>query len=92
MHELGKTSPFHRHFTPLTGTGGQPRLDRIAEPPATMADPDTGRELRIATVQMSGAICPACERRGDGAYVSFEADLRLVFACPHCRDLVWIHA
>jgi hypothetical protein len=27
---------------------------------------------------------------GGGGYVSFVSDLRLAFACPSCRTLVWI--
>lgn len=65
-------------------------LARHPAAPPTLPDPKTGRALRIATVEISGAICPACERRGKGGFVSFVADLRMVFACPHCFDLVWI--
>jgi hypothetical protein len=53
-------------------------------------DPDTGRSLRISTVELSGAICPACAKHGDGGFVSFVADLRLAFACPNCQGFVWI--
>jgi len=45
----------------------------------------------VETVEISErAVCPACTQFGGGGYVSFEADLRLAFACPSCRKLVWI--
>jgi hypothetical protein len=47
--------------------------------------------LRISTVEVAGAICPSCDERSEGGYVSFEADLRMVYACPECQELVWIH-
>lgn len=81
--------PFHGVFTRETGPSGM-RLGRATEPPASVPDPETGRSLRIATVEISGAICPACSRRGDGGFVSFVADLRLAFACPNCQSFVWI--
>ena len=80
--------PYHGVFThELSGT---PRLLRHPAAPPTLPDPQTGRALRIATVEVARAICPSCRKRGEGGFVSFVADLRLVFACPHCRDLVWI--
>jgi hypothetical protein len=27
---------------------------------------------------------------GHGGYVSFDGDLRMVYACPKCRQLVWL--
>ena len=83
------TDPFHGVFTCETGPGGV-RLGRPAARPAAVPDPETGRSLTISTVELSGAICPACSKRGDGGFVSFVADLRLAFACPHCRAFVWI--
>lgn len=74
----------------FTHVASGPRLERHPAAPATLPDPQTGRALAIATVELSGAICPSCRRRGEGGFVSFVSDLRLVFACPHCRDLVWI--
>ena len=65
-------------------------LGRHPEPPQTLADPKTGRLLQIATVELSGAICPACDHRGDAGFVSFVADLRLVSACANCRSRAWI--
>jgi hypothetical protein len=67
-------------------------LDRHPQPPASLPDPGTGHALKIATVDVGGpAICPACESRGKGGFISFIADPRLVYACPACRKLVWIH-
>jgi hypothetical protein len=91
MPELDGDDPFHGVFTPRATAAGEVELHRRPTTPATIPDPHTGRALRIATVELSGAICPACERRGVGGFVSFVSDLRLVFACPHCRDLVWIN-
>ena len=78
--------PFHGLFVHAADA----RLGRHPQQPATLADPETGRHLQIATIELSGAICPACDHRGEGGFVSFVADLRLVFACPNCRSLVWI--
>ena len=59
--------------------------------PQTVPCPDTGRPLKVATVEVSDrGICPACTQLGAGGYVSFVGDLRLAFACPSCRKLVWI--
>ena len=56
-----------------------------------MPDPTTGRPLKVAALELSDrAVCPACTQLGAGGYVSFEVDLRLAFACPACRKLVWI--
>jgi len=56
-----------------------------------LVDPATGRALRISPVEVAGAICPSCGERSEGGFVSFEADLRMVYACPECQELVWIH-
>ena len=83
------TDPYHGLFT--RHPADEPWLTATTPcPPATLPDPATGQALRIATVEVSGAICPSCRRKGTGGFVSFVADLRLVFACPHCRDMVWI--
>jgi hypothetical protein len=81
--------PFHGVFTREAGASGI-RLGRAAAQPIALPDPDTGRSLRISTVELSGAICPACAKHGDGGFVSFVADLRLAFACPNCQGFVWI--
>jgi hypothetical protein len=59
--------------------------------PRTIPDPQTGRPLKVASLEVSDrGVCPACAQLGAGGYVSFESDLRLAFACPSCRKLVWI--
>jgi hypothetical protein len=59
--------------------------------PPTIPCPDTGRPLKVATVEVSNrGVCPACTQLGAGGYVSFVGDLRLAFACPRCRKLVWV--
>jgi hypothetical protein len=91
MDELRQPDPFHGVFTHRATAEGQVRIDRHPTAKRTLPDPHTGRDLHIATVELSGAICPACERRAEGGFVSFVSDLRLVFACPHCVSLVWIN-
>jgi hypothetical protein len=82
---------FHGLFQLITGTDGEPRLSRPDEAPGNVPDPATGRLLRVATVETQArAICPRCEVTGEGGYVSFESDLRLAYACPSCRTLVWL--
>ena len=80
--------PFHGVFTRVGGDAV--KLSKGRQPPATLPDPETGRHLRIATIEVSGAICPACAQHGHGGFVSFVADLRLAFACPNCQTFVWI--
>ena len=82
------TDPYHGLFT--RHMADEPWLTTATATPGTLTDPTTGQPLRIATVEVSGAICPACRRKGTGGFVSFVADLRLVFACPHCGDMIWI--
>ena len=90
MAELTGPDPYFGVFVQSL-VSGRARLSRHPEAPATLPDPDTGHHLRIATVETAGAICPACEQRTEGGFVSFIADLRLVYACPSCRHLVWIN-
>ena len=67
------------------------RLARCATAPRAVPDPETGRPIKVASVELSDrAVCPACATLGGGGYVSFESDLRLAFACPSCRRLVWM--
>ena len=59
--------------------------------PDTIPCPTTGRPLRVATIQDAApAICPSCANHGAGGFVSFVGDLRMVYACPLCRQLVWL--
>ncbi|HEY3157581.1 MAG TPA: hypothetical protein VGJ78_01360 [Vicinamibacterales bacterium] len=49
-----------------------------------------GRAAWRALELSERTVCPACAQLGAGVYVSFESDMRLAFACPSCRKLVWI--
>jgi len=86
-----RTDLFHGLFV-WQRAGSEPgRLARHSNAPNAVPDPATGRLLKVATVEISDrAVCPACTQLGAGGYVSFESDLRLAFACPSCRRLVWI--
>jgi hypothetical protein len=89
---MPRPDPYHGIFAATVGNDGTRQLLRHPQSPATLADPRTGRALRIATVEVSRtAICPACAGRAPGGFISFEADLRMVYACPECQQLVWLH-
>lgn len=86
-----RTDLFHGLFVLHLAEKGPGVLGRHAAAPRTVPDPQTGRLLKVASVELSDrAVCPACTQLGAGGYVSFESDLRLAFACPSCRQLVWI--
>jgi hypothetical protein len=86
-----RTDPFHGLFTLHAGQNGSARLVSSAHGPRTVPDPETGQPLTIASLELSDrSVCPVCRRSGTGGYVSFVADLRLAFACPSCRKLVWV--
>ena len=88
---LTRTDLYHGLFLWETGHDGQPRLSRRDPSPATIPCPTTGRPLRIATLDAGAvAICPSCASHGEGGFVSFEGDLRMAYACPQCRQLVWV--
>ena len=92
MDPLLRPDPYHGVFASSVGGDGGRRLRRHPAPPATLPDPRTGRALKIATVEESRtAICPSCTIKAQGGYISFEADLRMVYACPVCQQLVWLH-
>jgi hypothetical protein len=81
---------YHGVFRLEPLSNGEHQLARHPSGPSMMPDPH-GRLLRIATVDSkASAICPSCERPGQGGFVSFVQDLRLVYACPSCRQLVWL--
>jgi hypothetical protein len=91
MSPLPRTEPFHSLFELCSQAAHRPGLASSAVTPRTIPDPDTGRPLQVAAVELSvHGICPACAQRGAGGYVSFVSDLRLAFACPSCRTLVWL--
>lgn len=80
------------HWHPPIG-GQQASITKAHNHPTALPDPITGRLLRIASVEVSAvAICPLCSHQAQGGYVSFVADVRLAYACPGCRELVWIHS
>ena len=82
---------YHGLFRWETGGDGRPRVSRLPSSPHTIPCPTTGRQLRVATLEANAAaICPACETHGQGGFVSFEGDLRMAYACPQCRQLVWV--
>ena len=86
-----RTDLYHGLFRWEQPADGQPQLTRHPAAPASIPDPTSGRLLRVATVDASArAICPSCSSTGSGGYVSFVQDLRLVYACPSCQELVWL--
>ena len=86
-----RTDLFHGLFAWQRAGTGPGRLVPHKDAPRAVPDPATGRPLKVASVELSDrAVCPACAQLGAGGYVSFVSDLRLAFACPSCRKLVWI--
>ena len=82
---------YHGLFRRHADTGSPPRLSRHESGPAAIPCPTTGRPLRIATIDANTlAICPACAVHGHGGFVSFVGDLRMAYACPQCRELIWV--
>ena len=72
----------------LAALGHAPATGRA---PATIADPATGARLSISGVDAGCATCPACEARSENAaFVAVVEDLRLLFACPSCLQLIWL--
>ena len=85
------TDLFHGLFILHHADNGPGRLARHAAAPRVVPDPHTGHPLKVAALELSErAVCPACTQLGAGGYVSFESDMRLAFACPSCRKLVWM--
>ena len=86
-----QTPLFNGLFRWHTGEDGEPRVSRHDASPDTIPCPTTGRPLRVATIEAAApAICPSCANRGAGGFVSFVGDLRMVYACPLCCQLVWL--
>jgi hypothetical protein len=91
MDSLPRTDLFHGLFELVPQGKERPRLGSNAAAPRAIPDPQTGRLLKVASLELSErGVCPACTQLGAGGYVSFVSDLRLAFACPSCRKLVWI--
>ena len=81
---------FHGLFEWHPTTDGPAKLRRPPRTPAAVPDPDTGRPLKVAHLEVTDwAVCPSCTQLGGGGYVSFISDMRLAFACPSCRKLIW---
>jgi hypothetical protein len=86
-----ETDLFNGLFRHHTGEDGQPRVSRHEAGPDAIPCPTTGRLLRVATVEAAApAICPSCATHGAGGFASFVGDLRMVYACPICCQLVWL--
>jgi hypothetical protein len=82
---------YHGLFRWHAGSDGQPRLSRPESGPSRIPCPTTGRPLHVATIDaQAAAICSRCGHQGQGAFVSFHGDLRMAYACPQCRELVWL--
>jgi hypothetical protein len=82
---------YHGLFHWDAGQNGQPHVTRAASAPAMIPCPTTGRPLRVATIEAgTAAICPSCVGQARGGFVSFDGDLRMAYACPHCRQFVWL--
>jgi hypothetical protein len=86
---------FHGLFDWKLKAGGSARKLVVRQPASgahrSIPCPETGRPLQVATIEVTDrGVCPACTQLGSGGYVSFVADLRLAFACPSCRKLVWM--
>jgi hypothetical protein len=78
-------------FAAERNAAGERSLVRRAESPSTVPCPNTGQPLRVATIDgRARAICPSCEVTAEGGFVSFVGDLRLVYACPSCEQVVWL--
>lgn len=88
---LGRTDLYHGLFRWHTGGDGRPRVSKHATSPAAIPCPKTGRSLYVATLEAAAAaICPACASQAPGGFVSFVSDLRMAYACPECRQLIWL--
>ena len=86
-----RTDLYHGLFRHHRDPAGGQSLSRHEAGPADIPCPNTGRPLRVATLDAgSAAICPRCSREGHGGFVSFVGDLRMAYACPLCQELVWL--
>jgi hypothetical protein len=84
-------NPFFGLFIAEASGDAGPTLVRASAQPTSVPDPETGRPLKVATVDgPARAICPSCATSAEGGFVSFVGDLRLAYACPSCVQLVWL--
>ena len=82
---------YHGLFRCDNSDNSRPRVVREASGPSTVPCPNTGRQLRVATIEANAvAICPSCATHGHGGYVSFDGDLRMAYACPTCLEFIWL--
>lgn len=89
--DTSRTDLYHGVFHWNRDGEGLPRVTRHPDGPLSIPCPTTGRQLRIATIEAgAAAICPSCASQGFGGFVSFDGDLRMAYACPQCRQLVWL--
>jgi hypothetical protein len=85
------TDLYHGLFHLHVGTDGRASVAHIQSAAQSVPCPATGRPLRVATVDArTPAICPRCAVHGQGGFVSFVGDLRMAYACPECREFVWL--
>jgi hypothetical protein len=86
-----KTQLYHGLFTWKSGSNGRATVARHEAAPSTVPCPTTGRALEVATIEAeTPAICLRCDEQARGGFVSFVSDLRMAYACPQCRELVWL--
>jgi hypothetical protein len=91
MDSHARIDLFHGLFRWHPAAAGPPRISRHDAAPRTVPDPHSGRMIKVASLEVTDrAICPACAQLGAGGFVSFVSDLRLAYACPSCRTLVWL--
>jgi hypothetical protein len=85
-----RTDLYHGLFLWHTAVDGGASVSRHSSSPRSIPCPTTGRSLKVATLEADApAICPSCEGRARGGFVSFVGDLRMAYACPLCLQLVW---
>ena len=84
---------YHGLFSWHSGQNGEPYVSRDVSAPSVIPCPTTGRPLRVATIEAQAmAICSKCSASARGGFVSFVSDMRMAYACPKCRELVWLTA
>ncbi|MGE0451551.1 MAG: hypothetical protein AB7Q29_18405 [Vicinamibacterales bacterium] len=85
--------PYHGVLRHAVTQEGDPCVVPSPTAPSAIPCPTTGHPLRIATIDAHApAICPKCSVTGRGAFVSFVSDMRMAYACPQCRQFVWLAA
>jgi hypothetical protein len=86
-----RTDLYHGLFRWSVGQNGEAEVSRHDARPTNIPCPTTGRPLHVATIDAeAAAICPRCANLARGGFVSFVGDLRMAYACPSCRELVWL--